>query len=171
LRLTHIDTHKHTHMLPAVLRPVLRAARAAGIRAVRNPFEPAWSRRATSRAPLVRRMEVSLLQYLRPAFQRTVAEEGFLTTDGALGILATGTLDSATIHSLLKSMPPGTWELVTHPGHGDGDLARVHTRLKESRETEFQALKSIPDIPGLELISFARIATGNVANPLNLPTK
>src|ERR1019366_1082890 len=34
LRLTHIDTHKHTHMFPAVLRPVLRAARAAGIRAV-----------------------------------------------------------------------------------------------------------------------------------------
>ena len=43
LHLTHIDTHKHTHMFPAVLRPVLRAARAAGIRAVRNPFEPAWA--------------------------------------------------------------------------------------------------------------------------------
>ena len=40
LKLTHIDTHKHTHMFPAVLRPVLRAARSAGIRAVRNPFEP-----------------------------------------------------------------------------------------------------------------------------------
>ncbi len=42
LRLTHIDTHKHTHMFPPVLRAVLRAARAAGIRAVRNPFEPSW---------------------------------------------------------------------------------------------------------------------------------
>ena len=41
LALTHIDTHKHAHMFPAVLRPVLRAARKAGIRAVRNPFEPA----------------------------------------------------------------------------------------------------------------------------------
>ncbi len=26
LRLTHIDTHKHMHMFPGVLRPVLRAA-------------------------------------------------------------------------------------------------------------------------------------------------
>ena len=51
LRLTHIDTHKHTHMFPAVLRPVLRAARAAGIRAVRNPFEPEWAVRATPGAP------------------------------------------------------------------------------------------------------------------------
>ena len=37
LRLTHVDTHKHLHMFPGVLRAVLRAARAAGIRAVRNP--------------------------------------------------------------------------------------------------------------------------------------
>ncbi|MGB6690862.1 MAG: ChbG/HpnK family deacetylase, partial [Terracidiphilus sp.] len=42
LRLTHIDTHKHAHMFSAVLRPVLRAARSAGIRHVRNPFEPPW---------------------------------------------------------------------------------------------------------------------------------
>jgi len=48
LSLTHIDTHKHTHMFPAVLRPVLRAARAAGIRALRNPFEPAWALRASA---------------------------------------------------------------------------------------------------------------------------
>src|SRR5258708_25743462 len=47
LALTHIDTHKHTHMFPRVLCPVLRAARSCGIRAIRNPFEPAWSVRAT----------------------------------------------------------------------------------------------------------------------------
>ena len=40
ITLTHVDSHKHTHMFPHVLRPVLRAARACGIRAVRNPFEP-----------------------------------------------------------------------------------------------------------------------------------
>ena len=50
LRLTHIDTHKHTHMFPPVLGPVLSAARKAGIRAVRNPFEPEWAVRATPRA-------------------------------------------------------------------------------------------------------------------------
>ncbi len=52
LRLTHVDTHKHTHMFPAVLRAVLHAARACGIRAVRNPFEPAWALRATKRRSL-----------------------------------------------------------------------------------------------------------------------
>jgi predicted glycoside hydrolase/deacetylase ChbG (UPF0249 family) len=160
LRLTHIDTHKHTHMFPAVLRPLLQAARAAGITTLRNPFEPAWSLRATSAAPLLRRMEVDVLRQLEPTFRRIVAEEGFFTTDGALGVLATGNLDTATICSLLATMPPGTWELVTHPGYNDTELQQVRTRLKESREVERQALIAMGKPDGLELISFAQLAGG-----------
>ena len=162
LRLTHIDTHKHTHMFPAVLRPVLRAARAAGIRAVRNPFEPGWSLRATPGAPVIRRAEVALLRRLEPAFRRIVAEEGFSTTDGAIGVLATGTLDAATVTSLLQNLPPDTsgteiWELVTHPGYNDQDLAQARTRLLASRETERQALCAVEQFPAIELISFAQL--------------
>jgi hopanoid biosynthesis associated protein HpnK len=155
LRLTHIDTHKHAHMFPAVLRPVLRASRAAGIRAVRNPFEPAWSRRATPGGSWLRRAEVWLLRLLEPTFRRIVAEEGFTTTDGALGVLATGTLDSKTVSSLLQNLPEGTWELVTHPGYNDSDLAQAHTRLLDSRETEREALSAVEQFPGIERISFA----------------
>ncbi len=159
--LTHIDTHKHTHMFPAVLRPLLRAARAAGIRAVRNPFEPAWSLRATPGAPWVRRAQVNLLRRLEPAFRRIVAEEGFTTTDGAIGILATGTLDAATISSLLRRLPPGTWELIAHPGYNDADLARANTRLLASRETEREALSALQRFAEIERISFA-VLQGNV---------
>ena len=155
LRLTHIDTHKHVHILPAVLRPVLRAAWAAGIRAVRNPFEPAWSRRATHGAPWLRRLQMRLLRLLEPTFRRIVAEEGFTTTDGGLGMLATGTLDAATITSLLRKMPVGTWELVTHPGYDDTDLAQVRTRLRASREIERQALLSINLRENIELIDYS----------------
>jgi chitin disaccharide deacetylase len=161
LRLTHIDTHKHVHMFPAVLHPVLRAARAAGIGVVRNPFEPAWSLRATSRAPWLRRRQVGLLRSLEPAFQRIVAEEGFTTTDGAIGVLATGTLDAATVQSLVRQLPPGTWELVAHPGYNDADLAQARTRLLESRETERNALLALMQFPEIELISFAATVASN----------
>jgi hopanoid biosynthesis associated protein HpnK len=157
LRLTHIDTHKHAHMFPGVLRPVLHAAKAAGIRAVRNPFEPAWSRRATHGAPWLRQAQVWLLRLLEPAFRRIVAEEGFTTTDGALGVLATGTLDSTTLSSLFRNLPEGTWELVTHPGYNDRDLAQVRTRLRDSREIELQALLSIALEDGPERVSFAEL--------------
>jgi len=152
--ITHVDTHKHTHMLPAVLRSVLRAAKGAGIDAVRNPFEPAWSLRATRSAPFIRRMEVALLRRFEPSFRRIVAEEGLVTTDGAMGILATGTLDSEAIKSLLGAMPEGTFELVTHPGYMDGDLARAGTRLVKSREVERIALTVVREFPEIALISF-----------------
>jgi chitin disaccharide deacetylase len=166
VRLTHIDTHKHTHMLPRVLRPVLRAARSCGIRAVRNPFEPMWSIAATSGAPPVRRMEVRALRMLQARFHRIVAEEGFTTTDGALGVLATGTLDAATVASLLRAMPAtGTYELVTHPGYNDTDLARANTRLLDSRDQERQALAAIAGAANIELISFADLQPADSARP------
>ena len=157
LRLTHIDTHKHTHMFPRVLRPVLRAARRCGIRAVRNPFEPAWSVRSTLSAPLTRRLQVRLLRLLERRFRRIVAEEGFVTTEGAIGVLATGTLDAGSVAGLVRAMPQDgkIYELVTHPGYNDADLARVSTRLRQSRETEREALLELRTAPNLELISFS----------------
>jgi len=166
LRLTHIDTHKHTHMFPAVLRPVLRAARAAGIRAVRNPFEPVWSLRATAGAPWVRRLEVRLLRLLEPAFRRIVAEEGFTTTGGALGVLATGSLNAATVSSLLQRLPPGDFEMVAHPGYNDADLALAHTRLLASRETEMAALANLRQFPALETISFGELLPPAGSRPI-----
>lgn len=161
VNLTHVDTHKHTHMFPRVLRPVLRAAKTAGISTIRNPFEPLWSIRATPRAPWIRRMQVHLLRTLEPTFRRIVAEEGFTATDGAIGVLATGTLDAPTIASLLASMPDGTWELVTHPAYNDADLAQAGTRLLASRETERQALLAATIPPDIELIRFSDIHVTN----------
>ena len=158
--LDHVDTHKHTHMFPAVLRPVLRAARRAGIGRVRNPFEPAWSRRATRGASWVRRAEVAVLARMERAFRRIVAEEGFVTTDGALGVLATGSLDAGTVRALLGAMPEGMWELVAHPGYNDADLARARTRLLASRAVEQEALRAVAEFAGVGLARFGDLAVG-----------
>ena len=40
ITVSHVDSHKHAHMLPSICRAVLRAARACGVKAVRNPFVP-----------------------------------------------------------------------------------------------------------------------------------
>jgi chitin disaccharide deacetylase len=157
LELTHIDTHKHTHMFPTVLRAVLRAARAAGINKIRNPFEPAWASRATARASLTRIAEITVLRRLRPACLRIVAEAGFSTTDGTIAMAATGVLDAATLSALLGRLQPGTWELVTHPGYNDADLDRVRTRLRASRNKEREALAALRQFPEVELISFREL--------------
>lgn len=158
VRLTHIDTHKHTHMFPAVLRPVLRAARAAGVRAVRFPFEPEWAVRAATRAPISRVAEITVLRRFAPHSRRILAREGFATTDGTIAMAGTGSLDADALRALLRKLPAGTWELVTHPGYNDADLERVRTRLRASRELERMALAAIGEVPGIELVSFAALA-------------
>lgn len=152
---THVDTHKHTHMFPRVLRPVSRAARACGVRFLRNPFEPMWAVRATAGTGLARAAQVTILRCFAPAWQRIVSEEGFATTEGTLGVTSTGALDAATLRLLLNRVPAGTWELVTHPGYDDADLARVPTRLRSSRDIERKTLPVLRKFPGLDLTRFS----------------
>ena len=138
---THIDTHKHTHLFPRVAEPLLQAAAECGIRAVRNPFEEAWSARQ-ARGALVRRMEVTLLRGFRRSFQSLVQQLDLITTDGSIGVSATGRLDGAVLDALLRAAPAGTWELVCHPGYNDVDLAATPTRLRSTRPIEMEALLS-----------------------------
>ena len=144
ISVSHLDSHKHTHLFPAVLRPVLRAARACGVRALRNPFGP---RRPLQSGELLARpnlwtryFEVRVLSALAGRFRKAVEDEGFLTPDGTLGVEVTGSLDETVFRAIAKIIPEGTWEFVCHPGYNDDDLQRAHTRLRESRETELRVL-------------------------------
>jgi len=162
---THVDTHKHAHMFPRVLRPLICAALQCGVRAIRNPFEPDWAIHATPHASPLRRIQVRALRTQRRAFLRLVKEAGLTTTDGAIGVVATGTLNAETVQSLLTTMPSGTWELVCHPGHLDPGLEKVHTRLRESRAVEHVALlETVPAFLSGHLevapIHFGQLAEG-----------
>ncbi len=103
--------HRHAQTRAYVSRRAQAgAARGAGggnSRGAQSLRAGKWSRRATHGAPWLRRAQVGMLRLLEPAFRRIVAEEGFTTTDGAIGVLATGTLDSKTLSSLLRNLPDG----------------------------------------------------------------
>jgi chitin disaccharide deacetylase len=163
LRLTHMDSHMHTHVFSAVLRPLLRAGHAAGIRAIRHPFEPEWAVRATAGASLTRVASITALRALESRSRRILLQEGFETTDGTIAMAGTGTLNASTLRSLLQKMPPGTWELVTHPGYIDARLVKMKTRLCASREVERLSLHAIQEFPALQLASFAQLT--NAAAP------
>ncbi len=141
---SHFDTHKHTHIFPAVLRPLLRAARECGVHAVRNPFgpsKPLKSSELVKRPGLwTRYAEVRILRTLAAKFRDAVQREGFATPDGTLGIVVTGALDEKLFRAIAATIPEGTWEFVCHPGYNDDDLKSAHTRLRQSRETELHVL-------------------------------
>jgi hopanoid biosynthesis associated protein HpnK len=140
---SHLDTHKHTHILPRVSRPLLRAARACGVRAMRNPFGPVHISVVARRPRLWKRFgQVTVLSRLGRSFRKSVAAAGMLTPDGTVGIVATGAMDIPLFESIVRSLPEGTWELVCHPGYNDAELAGIRTRLRESRAQELRLLTS-----------------------------
>jgi chitin disaccharide deacetylase len=163
LRVSHFDTHKHTHLFPQVLRPLLRAAAECGVRAVRNPFGPRFPLRSSQllvRPNLwTRYAEVRVLRTFAAKFREAVHKEGFVTPDGTLGIEVTGTLDESLFTAIATSIPEGTWEFVCHPGYNDSDLQSAKTRLRESREVELRVLtlptaRGILEQQGVQLISY-----------------
>jgi chitin disaccharide deacetylase len=139
--ITHLDTHKHTHILPSIARPLLVAAEHTGVRAVRNPFEQPWSL-ALGKSSLLRRLQLRITQSLRPRFLALPQIRNGLvaTTDGTIGMSATGNLNAATLTAILSGMPDGLWEIVCHPGYNDRDLDAITTRLRSTRDIERSAL-------------------------------
>jgi hopanoid biosynthesis associated protein HpnK len=163
---SHLDTHKHTHLFPSVLKPLLQAARRCGVTAVRNPLAPL---RPIAYSQLLRRprlwkryTQVRLLRRVAAGFRHAVEAEGLRTTDGTFGIVVTGALDERLFAAIVGSIPEGTWELVCHPGYCDEDLRNAETRLRESRDRELRVLTSpaardILQKSGVQLISYREL--------------
>jgi predicted glycoside hydrolase/deacetylase ChbG (UPF0249 family) len=149
IQVTHIDTHKHTHLFPAVARPLLRVAEVCGVHAIRYPFEPAWAL-GLNQGSLARRIAIKLTGGLRIRFAALpqIRNHTMLTTNGTMAISATGILSAGTLAQILRALPPeGCYELCCHPGYNDADLERVVTRLRAERNLEREALLS--EIPAL----------------------
>jgi len=139
LALTHLDTHKHTHLAPPVLDAVARVAEEFGIRWVRRPFDLPLTA-ARGGAPWFKRAISGSLGVQRARFHRVLARHQCRTTDHFAGFQITGRFRTPELVALIRALPEGSTELMCHPGRATGELRRAHTRLKESREQELAAL-------------------------------
>lgn len=136
---THLDTHKHTHLLPPVLAAVARISEAFSIPWVRRPFDfplhagrVAWPKRAISKTfGLVRRR-----------FEAVLSGRCCKSTDHFAGFQITGNYGAEELADLIRALPEGSTEFMCHPGRCTDELRSARTRLKESRERELRALTS-----------------------------
>lgn len=130
LRPTHLDSHKHTHLWLAVFRVVVRLAHEFRIPYVRLPFDaiPPFSR-----APF---------RFARRYYIRLIRDYDVRMADHFLGFRLTGSLTEETLASAIRKLPDGMTEFMCHPGFVGPELLGAHTRLKESRLRELEALTS-----------------------------
>ena len=167
---THLDGHKHVHMLPGMFEIVLRLAKRNNIAAVRISHEGSSLRAALSSGekqniPLVMKQGVQArVLKLLARDARTLAEAaGIASTDYFCGIAQTGELTIEGMKCLLQNLPEGTTEMMCHPGFMDKELGESATRLQDSRELEVDILTST-DIrnlvasQGIRLIDYRFVA-------------
>ena len=164
---SHIDTHKHTHLLPPVLEAVACLAQEFNVPWVRRPFDfpleaagVPWTRRAVSRG----------LGFLRRRFSRVLSRHGCRMTDHFAGFSITGTYNAEELALLIRSLPDGTTEFMCHPGHCTAELHSMRTRLKESRVEELRALKSPAvrsalESTGVRLVCYRDLGTNDFRQP------
>jgi hopanoid biosynthesis associated protein HpnK len=143
---THLDGHKHVHLVPALLPLAMALAQRHGIRAIRTTAEVrlpglgrllprTWGARDRLRQWLLARVGQCWGRRAQPA----VREAGLATTDWFFGLRATGGVSAEMIERLLARAPDGTGELMVHPGLAEAAPARP-TRLADSRPRELAAL-------------------------------
>lgn len=139
IRVTHLDTHKHTHLAPPVLEAVARIAEESGIRWVRRPFDLPLTA-ARGGAPWLKRATSDSLTVVRARFHRVLEQHHCRTTDHFAGFQITGRFRTRELVALIRALPEGSTELMCHPGRATDELRAARTRLKESREQELAAL-------------------------------
>ena len=157
---SHLDTHKHTHLLPPVLDAVTRVASEFRIPWIRRPFDLPLN---AARSGWKKRLVSDGLTAVRRRFHRTIASRGCFTTDHFAGFQMTGRYDAGELAELIRSLPEGLTEFMCHPGFCTGELRAARTRLKESRRRELDALTS-PDVriaieqSGIQLTRYPDVA-------------
>jgi predicted glycoside hydrolase/deacetylase ChbG (UPF0249 family) len=147
IRPTHLDTHKHTHVLPPVLSAVARLSREFDIRYLRVPFDADWR----------------AVQWLDGRYRARLQSAGVRSTDRFLGFRLTDSLNEANLMTTLSKVSAGCTELMCHPGYFGEELRQATTRLKEKRQIELEALtssrvKASIEQLGIELTTYRAMA-------------
>jgi chitin disaccharide deacetylase len=163
---THLDGHKHVHMLPGLFEIALKLAKRHGIGSIRISLEASTLRAAlASGSPqktivvLKQGMQARGLKLLAGDAREMAEKAGIATADYFCGIAQTGEFTKEGILRLLRALPEGTTELICHPGYADQSLKQSATRLQASRQRELEILtdteiRKVVASEGIRLIDY-----------------
>ena len=163
---THLDGHKHVHMLPGFFEIALRLAKRHSIGAIRVSLESSSLRVALSSGEkqhsgvvIKQGVQARGLKLLARDAREEAERAGIATADYFCGIAQTGELTLDGLTQFLKSLPEGTTELMCHPGYADAALQKTATRLQDSRQTELEILtdtgiRNLVASQGIRLIDY-----------------
>jgi predicted glycoside hydrolase/deacetylase ChbG (UPF0249 family) len=141
IRVTHLDSHQHVHILPGLADLSLQLAARYNIPFVREPVEDLRGDRRPSLHGLNRMLGATALQASWALARLTGSRAAKHRPLRFVGFQAGGRLDELRLRRLLRTLRPGpAYELMCHPGltPDEPDVKR----WQYGHEKELQALTS-----------------------------
>lgn len=136
---THLDSHKHIHLIPKIFEIVLKLAKKFDIPRIRLSRIPLIINLRSKR--YLRAIGVLGLSVLANIQLRKIKRHKIKTPDYCYGLIDSGCLDEGRLADILNCLPIGTNELICHPGFVTDDLLSRY-RWNYNWLTELNALTS-----------------------------
>ncbi len=125
IRITHLDSHQHMHIVPGILPIVIDIAKQFDIKAIRIPDEPYlfWGKYPFS---LSRAIARSGLTFLARLARYHVRKQGLAVADSFFGMLAGGNMREQFLKNIVTGLPDGISEVMMHPASDDKPLQDLY---------------------------------------------
>ncbi len=133
LTLSHLDGHKHVHLLPPLFDLTVRLAREYGVPYLRIPAETT-SQRVLSRAPswaVLRGLSLRARRRLRAIGGNLRAPDHFF------GFADSGAMTAERLAQTIRSARPGLTEIMLHPAAETAELSVLRTKYAWARRYRF----------------------------------
>ena len=160
VNITHIDSHQHTHVLPGINSLVLKLSNEYNIIRVRIPKE-GYLFTGGFQTGVGRLIGRSGLSFCADMAALRADSLGLRHPQHFYGMLAGGHLNAQLIANILRQLPEGVSEIMTHPGLDSAALGKAFSWQYHWRE-ELDAYldagnKELLRELGIEPVSFAAL--------------
>jgi len=161
IRVTHLDSHQHLHMLPGVLSIVVALSQKYSIPAIRLPRESAVLGKIGI-VPFSRIVQALVLNL----FCRRAQDRIKRRTDSFAGFLFGGNMNKENLLKVLRNLHGGeTFEIMCHPGLDDPNTRYRHWGYHWSDELDALTDKEIIEYVrqnGIQLTSYGELVNSCV---------
>lgn len=162
IRVTHLDSHQHLHILPGLADLAWDLAARYSIPFVRVPVENPLRGQWASRRDFERILGATALGVCWTLARLTGAGTLSRRAPSFLGFHAGGRLDNSRLERLLRTLQPGrTYELMCHPGLRPDEPEIVswgYGHEGEMHALTNPAIRSVLTARNIRLCSFAELA-------------
>lgn len=126
LKITHVDSHQHTHVLPGMAGLVVKLCKEYKIKYIRIPQEGYFFSGGFA-GGLGRKIGRAGLSFCACLARMQAKSAGLIYPDHFFGMLAGGNLNATLVRNILSALPEGVSEIMTHPGLNKQELDKHFT--------------------------------------------